>query len=198
MSPRRGSAASRRSPRRPASIARRSIEPCRLAATRPWTRFAASSTPWASAWPCASRIEPRRLAPAGRPALRRLPTPLPLPRLPTGMTTVITNAYGNSYAYLQIGETCAAGRHIGCQNGSHSGTFSRVMCRRAAHRGEKCAAICAISVAYVAYSGTFRPFFDERTHDRTHENPRNRRTNPRLRRTNPRFCKRTRGTSCRR
>jgi hypothetical protein len=71
------------------------------------------------------------------------------------------------------------------------------MCRRATHRGEKCAAICAISVRYVAHGGTFRPFFDERTHERTHENPRNRRTNPGIRRTNPRFCKRTRGTGCR-
>jgi hypothetical protein len=110
----------------------------------------------------------------------------------------ITNANANSCVYVQIGETCAAGRHIGSRDGSHSGTFSRVRCRRAAHRGEKCAAICAISVAYVAYSGTFRPFFDERTHERTHENPRKRRTNPRIRRTNPSFCKRTQGTTCRR
>jgi hypothetical protein len=115
----------------------------------------------------------------------------------TGMTTVITNAYGNSCAYLQIGETCAARRHIGFRNGSPGGTFSRVMCRYTIHRPQKCAAIRAISIAYGAYSGTFRPFFDERTHDRTHENPRHRRTNPGIRRTNPRFCKRTRGTSCR-
>jgi hypothetical protein len=120
-----------------------------------------------------------------------------LSRARTGMTTPITNAYGDSCVYLQIGETCAAGRHIGLRNGSYGGTFSRVMCRYTLHRPQKCAARCAISVSYGAYSGTFRPFFDERTHDRTHQNPRNRRTNPGMRRTNPRFCKRTRGTTCR-
>ena len=120
-----------------------------------------------------------------------------LSRARTGMTTPITNAYDNSRVYLQIGETCAAGRHIGFRNGSPGGTFSRVMCRYTMHRPQKCAAMRAISVSYGAYSGAFRPFFDERTHERTHENPRNRRTNPGIRRTNPRFCKRTRGTSCR-
>jgi hypothetical protein len=39
----------------------------------------------------------------------------------------ITNAYGNSCVYLQIGETCVAGRHIGSRDGSYSGAFSRVM-----------------------------------------------------------------------
>jgi hypothetical protein len=120
-----------------------------------------------------------------------------LSRARTGMTNPITNAYGNSCVYLQIGEICAAGRHIGFRNGSPGGTFSRVMCRYTLHRPQKCAAIRAISVSYGAYSGTFRPFFDERTHDRTHQNPRNRRTNPGIRQTNPRFCKRTRGTTCR-
>jgi hypothetical protein len=120
-----------------------------------------------------------------------------LSRARTGMTTPITNAYDNSCVYLQIGEPCAARRHIACRNGSPGGTFSGVMCRYTIHRPQKCAAICAISVAYVAYNGAFRPYFDERTHDRTHENPRKRRTNPGIRRTNPRFCKRTRGTTCR-
>jgi hypothetical protein len=55
------------------------------------------------------------------------PRPLPLPGLPTGMTTIITNAYGNSCAYLQIRRTCAAGCAIGPWDGAYSGAFSRVM-----------------------------------------------------------------------
>jgi hypothetical protein len=149
-----------------------------------------------------SKIEPRHrhrhhpkvpVGPVGRPAS----PPLPLHGLPTGMTTIITNPYDNPYVYLQIRRTCAAGCAIGPRDVSSGGTFSQVMYRQATHRRAKCAAICAISVRYVAYSGTFRSFFDERTHDRTHQNPRNRRTNPTIRRTNPRFCKRTRGTTCR-
>jgi hypothetical protein len=120
-----------------------------------------------------------------------------LPHARTGMTSPITNPYGKSYVYLQICRTCAAGCAIGPRDGAYSGAFSRVMYRQATHRRQKCAAIRAISVPYVAYSGAFRLFFDERTHERTQENPRNRRTNPGIRRTNPRFCKRTRGTSCR-
>jgi hypothetical protein len=130
------------------------------------------------------------------PAGGEPPRPLAL-RGPAAGMTLITNAYRNSCADLQFCETCAAGRHIGPRDGAHSGTVRRVMCRYATHRRQNCAAICAISVAYVAYSGTFRLIFDERTRDRTHQNPRNRRTNPPIRRTNPGFCKRTQGTRCR-
>jgi hypothetical protein len=147
---------------------------------------------------CIANAAPPSTTPKERMGVGRRAFPHPsLPRARTGMTTPITNAYGDSCAYLQIGKTCAAGRRIASRNGSPGGTFARVMCRYTIHRPQKCAAIRAISIAYGAYSGTFRPFFDERTHDRTHENPRNRRTNPGIRRTNPRFCKRTRGTSCR-
>jgi hypothetical protein len=55
------------------------------------------------------------------------PRPLPLLGLPTGMTTVITNAYGDSCAYLQIRRTCVAGCAIGPWDGAYSGAFSRAM-----------------------------------------------------------------------
>jgi hypothetical protein len=92
------------------------------------------------------------------------------------------------------------GTHMSCRNMCRIAaqcvplyaTCEPEMCRIAAQFVIILTAICAISVAYVAYSGTFRPFFDERTHERTHQNPRNRRTNPRIRRTNPRSCERTR------
>jgi hypothetical protein len=141
-----------------------------------------------------SKIEPRHrhrhhpkvpVGPVGRPAS----PPLPLHGLRTGMTTIITNPYDNPYVYLQIRRTCAAGCAIGPRDVSSGGTFSRVRYRQATHRRAKCAAICAISVRYVAYSGTFRSFFDERTHDRTHQNPRNRRTNPRYDLSHPKARK---------
>ncbi len=61
------------------------------------------------------------------------PRPLPLPGLPTGMTTIITNAYDNSCACLQIRRTCAARCAIGPRDGAYGGAFARVMCRRATH-----------------------------------------------------------------
>lgn len=85
------------------------------------------------------------------------PRPLPLPGLPTGMTTPITNAYGNSRVYLQFCETCAARRHIGPRNGSPGGTFSRVMRRPAAHLGR-------FSTNEPAIEPTKTQESDERTH----------------------------------
>jgi hypothetical protein len=54
------------------------------------------------------------------------------------------------------------------------------MCHIAAQFVIRLTTICAISVAYGAYSGTFRPFGDERTHDRTQENPRKPTNEPKI------------------